>query len=69
MKVNIQMSAKEVQQIDFEVGLHRTTQAVFGLYVHEWALMKGREKKPPELVHSWNCELSKEIEVEVDLYL
>ena len=32
-------------------------------------MTKGREKKPPELVHYWNCELSKEIEAEVDLYL
>ena len=68
-QVNLQMSLKEQERIDIEVGLHRTKQAVFGSYIHEWSLTKGKEKKPPEQVFYWNSKLSREIEVEVDLHL
>ena len=44
-QVRIQLSIKQQQQIDFQVGLHRTNQADFGTYMHEWALTKGKEKK------------------------
>ena len=67
-QVRIQLSIKQQQQIDFQVGLHRTNQADFGTYMHEWALTKGKEKKPPEQVLFWNTDLSKEIEAEVDLH-
>jgi hypothetical protein len=68
-KVNLQMSIKEQERIDIKVGLHRTKDTIYGTYLHEWALAKGKEKKPPEQVHYWNCSLSNEIEAEVDLYL
>jgi hypothetical protein len=68
-KVNIQMGSEEVRRIDYQVGLHRTSKAVFGSYIHEWALTKGKEKKPPKQVHYWNSGLSSEIKAEADLYL
>jgi hypothetical protein len=68
-KVNIQMGSEEVRRIDYQVGLHRTSKAVFGSYIHEWALTKGKEKKPPKQVHYWKSDLSSEIKAEVDLYL
>jgi hypothetical protein len=68
-KVNLQLSLKEQDRIDIQVGLHRTKQATFGSHLHEWSLTKGKEKKPPEQVHYWNSDLEKEIEAEVDLYL
>jgi hypothetical protein len=68
-KVNLQLSLKEQQRIDIQVGLHRTQEATFGSYLHEWALTKNNEKKAPEQVHYWNCSLSHEVEAEVDLYL
>lgn len=67
-QVRIQLSIKQQQQIDFQVGLHRTIQADFGTYMHEWARTKGKEKKTPEQVLFWNANLSKEIEAEVDLH-
>jgi hypothetical protein len=68
-KVNLQMSLKEQERIDIQVGLHRTKDATFGSHLHEWSLTKGKEKKPPEQVHYWNSDLGKEVEAEVDLYL
>jgi hypothetical protein len=68
-KVNLQLSFKEQEGIDLAVVLHRTKEATFGSYLHEWASSKGKEKKPPEQVHYWNAKLSNEIEVETDLYL
>lgn len=44
-QVRLQLSILEQQKIDFKVGLHRTNEAVFGTYVHEWAVAKGKEKK------------------------
>lgn len=67
--VNLKLSAKELDKIDVNVGLHRTKAAVFGSYMHEWSRTKGKEKKAPEMVHYWNSSLSSEIEAEVDLYL
>jgi hypothetical protein len=67
--VNLQLSAIEVQRIDIQVGWHRTKEATYGSHLHEWSLTKGKEKKPPELVHYWNSSLKHEIEAEVDLYL
>jgi hypothetical protein len=68
-KVNLQMTNSEIGRINVQVGLHQTKPAVFGRYIHEWALTKGKEKKAPEQVHYWNSTLSSEIEAEVDLYL
>jgi hypothetical protein len=68
-QVNLQMSLKEQDRIDVQVGLHRTKDATFGSYLHEWSLTKGKEKKPPEQVHYWNSDLCNEIEAEIDLYL
>jgi hypothetical protein len=68
-QVNLQLSDKEQQRIDVQVGLHRTKEAIFGTYLHEWSRTKGKEKKPPEQVHYWNSNLAHEIEAEVDLYL
>jgi hypothetical protein len=49
-KVNLQLSAKEQARIDIDVGLDRTKEATFGSSLHEWSLVKGKEKKPPEQV-------------------
>ena len=68
-KVNMEMSQKEIERINIQVGLHRTKPAEFGSYIHEWSKSKGKEKKKPEQVHYWNSSLAKEIEAEVDLYL
>jgi hypothetical protein len=68
-KVNLQQSKKEQARIDMQVGLHRTKDATYGSYLHEWSQTKGKEKKPPEQVYYWNAKLSSEIEAEVDLYL
>jgi hypothetical protein len=68
-KVNLQVSTKEVERLDAQVGLHRTKQTVFGSYGHEWSLTKGKVKKAPEQVYYWNSKLSSEIEAEVDLHL
>jgi hypothetical protein len=68
-KLNLQMSLKEQERIDVQVGLHRTKHATYGSHLFEWSLSKGKEKKPPEQVHYWNSDLEKEIEAEVDLYL
>jgi hypothetical protein len=50
-KVNMSMSTKEILRIDQQVGLYQTREAVFDSHIHEWALTKGKEKKPPEQVH------------------
>jgi hypothetical protein len=68
-KVQIHLSAKEIARLDLDVGLHRTTEATFGTYLHDWTVYKGKEKKAPELVNYWNSSLSSELEVETDLYL
>jgi hypothetical protein len=68
-KVNIQMESEEVRRIDYQVGLHWKSKAVFGSYIHEWALTKWKEKKTPEQVHYWNSNLSSEIKAEINLYL
>lgn len=62
--VNLVMSAKEKMKIDIQVGLERTSQVLWGEYVHEWALTKGKENKPPGLVHFWNSSLANEIEAQ-----
>jgi hypothetical protein len=67
-KVNLQMTNSEIARIDVQVGLHQTKAAVFDTHIHEWALTKGKVKKPPEQVHFWNSNLSSKIEAEVDLY-
>lgn len=67
--VNLQLLSKDRQRIDVDVGLSRTKDAIFGSYLHEWSLTKGKETKPPEQVYFWNSILSKEIEAEVDLYI
>ena len=67
--INIQLAQKEIDRIDIQVGLHRTKEAIFGSHLHQWSQSKGKEKKPPELVHFWNCDLANEIEAVVDLYL
>jgi hypothetical protein len=67
--VTLQMSANEVQRIDNQVAWHRTKEATYGTYLHEWALSKGKEKGPPELVYYWNGSFQREVEAEVDLYL
>jgi hypothetical protein len=68
-KVKLQMSLKEQQRIDWQVGYNQTKDVTFSNYFHEWSLFKGKETKAPEQVHYWNSQLSKEIEAEVDLYL
>jgi hypothetical protein len=68
-KINLELSLKEQEQIDAEVYLHRTKDATFGKRLYEWARYKGKEKKAPELVKYWNCDLAKEVEAEVDLHL
>jgi hypothetical protein len=67
-KVNLQLSDKEQQRIDIQVGLHRTKSATFGSCLHEWSRTKGKEKKPPEQVYYWNSNLAHKVEAEVDLY-
>jgi hypothetical protein len=67
--IDLKLSLAERQRIDVDVGLYRTKEAIFGSYLHEWSLTKGRETKPPEMVHFWNSKLSNEIEAEVDLYI
>ena len=66
-KVNLQMSVKEHHRLDLQVGLHRTT-ATIGSCLHDWTATVGKDTKAPEQVHCWNCNLSSEIEAEVDLY-
>jgi hypothetical protein len=68
-KVCMQLSLKEQERLDIQVGLHRTKDAVFGSQVHEWSRTPRKETKPPEQVYDWNGNLAHEIEAEVDLYL
>ena len=67
--INLQLSIKDQQRIDVDVGLYRTEKAFFGSHLYEWSLMKGKETKAPELVRFWNSVLANEVEAEVDLYL
>ena len=67
--INLQLSIKDQQRIDVDVGLYRTEKAFFGSHLYEWSLMKGKETKAPELVQFWNSVLANEVEAEVDLYL
>ena len=67
--MNLQLFLEDRQRIDVDVGLNRTKDAIFGSYLHEWSLTKGKETKPPEQVYFWNSSLSHEIEAEVDLYI
>jgi hypothetical protein len=68
-RVNLELSASELLRIDKQVFWHRTKEATYGSYLHEWSLTKGKEKKPPEQVRYWNGSLKHEIETKVDLYL
>lgn len=69
-KVSIEHTAKELKQIDEQVGLDVSTKEVtFGSTVFEWAQVKGKETKPPEQVHYWNSSLLNEVVAEADLYL
>jgi intergrase/recombinase len=43
--VNLQMSISAVQCIDHQVAWHRTKEATYGSYLHEWSLTKGKEKR------------------------
>lgn len=63
--MNLELSVKEQERLDVEVGLYRTKEVTFGSYLHEWS----KEKKAPEQVYYWNAKLSNEIEAEADLYL
>jgi hypothetical protein len=40
--VTLQMSQSEVQRIDNQVAWHRTKDATYGSYLHEWSLTKGK---------------------------
>jgi hypothetical protein len=68
-EVDLKHAAAELKAMDSTVGLERTTNVTFGRYVHEWTTDSTKEKKPPELIEFWNCDLQSEIEAEVDMYL
>ena len=60
----MQLSIKDQQRIDVDVGLYWTEKAFFGSHLYEWSLMKGKETKAPELVQFWNSVLANEVEAE-----